>query len=774
MDVSGPVFYQSSITPTPSSFRPAGRETPAGFTPPDWFLSLGLVAATLLAYLPAWHGQPIWDDAAHLTRPALRSLEGLRRIWAEPGATQQYYPVVHSAFWFQHRLWGDTTTGYHLVSLLLHAFSALLVLRILRRLEVPGAAWAAALFALHPVQVESVAWISELKNTLSGACYLGAALAYLRFDGNRQRKCYALSLGLFLLGLMAKTVIATLPAALLVVFWWQRGGLSWRRDVRPLLPFFAIGLVSGIYTAWVENKFVGADPHDFPYSLLERGLIAGRVFWFYLGKLGWPARLIFNYPRWQISAAVAWQYLYPLAALLLLAGAWAWRKRDRGPLAGLLFFTGTLFPALGFVNVYPFRYAFVADHFQYLASLGAFTLAAAGAARLAERGRWPSPQADRAAGLLLLAALAGLTWRQSTMYADSESLYQQTLADNPDSWLAHNNIGIARFEQGRLDEAVAHWRTAIAIQPGNVESYRNLGVVALAKGRIDEAIAYYQKALQLNPLYAGAHYNLGNALFKKGRLQEAVIHWQKALAIQPDYADAYCALGVAFFQQGQLDPAIEFYHQALAFAPDNAEAHYNLGNALLQKGAVNEAVAEWQKALAIEPGNAMAHKNLGMVAAQQGRMDEAIAHWQKTVALQPDDADTHRNLGVALFKKGQAEEAIVHWQKALDLDPKQVRTRINLAWVLATWPVASVRNGARALELARQADQLSGGDNPLVLRTLAAAYAETGQFPEAEATAQKALALALAQNNSEMAAALQTQLKLHQAGSPCREPPGRP
>jgi tetratricopeptide (TPR) repeat protein len=565
-----------------------------------------------------------------------------------------------------------------------------------------------------------------------------------------------------------------LPAALLVVFWWKRGGLSWRREVRPLLPFFAVGLVSGIYTAWVEHRFVGADPHDFPYSLLERCLIAGRVFCFYLGKLGWPARLIFNYPRWQISAAVGWQYLYPVAALLLLGGAWAWRKRNRGPLAGLLFFAGTLFPALGFVNVYPFRYAFVADHFQYLASLGAFTLVAAGAVRFAEMRRWPSPRIGQAAGLLLLAALAGLTWWQSTMYADSETLYQRTLADNPDSWLSHNNLGIARFEQGRVDEAVAHWRAAIALQPGNVESYRNLGVAALERGRIDEAIAYYQKALQLNPLYAGAHYNLGNALFKKGRVKEAVAHWQKALAIQPDYADAYTALGVALFQQGQFAQAVECYHQALAFAPDSAEAHYNLGNALLKQGAVDEAVAEWQKALVITPGNALAHKNLGMVFAQQERMDEAIAHWQLAVALQPDDADTHRNLGVALFKKGRAAEAVAHWQKSLELDPGQIRTRISLAWVLATWPVASVRNGAKALELARQADQLSGGNNPLVLRTLAAAYAETGQFSEAEATVQRALSLALAQNNSDLAATLRAQLKLHQAGAPCREPASRP
>ena len=304
--------------------------------------------------------------------------------------------MVHSVFWVEHKLWGDATLGYHLVNILLHAFSALLLLKILRQLEISGAWLAAAIFALHPVQVESVAWISELKNTLSGVFYLGSALIYLNFDQTRRLKFYVAALVLFGLGLLSKTVIATLPAALLVVFWWQRGKLSWKQDVRPLLPFFLAGVVMGLFTAWVERKFIGAEGKVFDLTLLERMLIAGRVVWFYLGKLFWPAGLVFIYPRWEVSGTVWWQYLFPAATLLLLAGLWAWRRRNRGPLAALLFFVGTLFPALGFLNVYPFRYSFVADHYQYLAGLGVITVVSAGAAQLLGRWRFgSSPPATR-------------------------------------------------------------------------------------------------------------------------------------------------------------------------------------------------------------------------------------------------------------------------------------------------------------------------------------------------------------------------------------------
>ena len=283
-------------------------------------------------------------------QPALRSWHGLYRIWFDLGATQQYYPLLHSVFWIEHKFWGDATLGYHLVNILLHAMAALMVAAVLRRLEVPGAYLAAAIFALHPVRVESVAWITELKNTLSAVFYLGAAMLYLRFDQERKKPYYAGALVLFVLGLLSKTVTATLPAALLVIFWWQRGRLSWKRDVLPLVPFFVLGAAAGLFTAWVERKLIGAEGAAFDLTFIERFLIAGRVIWFYLGKLFWPADLIFIYPRWHVNQAVWWQYLFPAAALLLAAVLWGLRRRWRGPLAGLLFFRWNAVPGAGFLQ----------------------------------------------------------------------------------------------------------------------------------------------------------------------------------------------------------------------------------------------------------------------------------------------------------------------------------------------------------------------------------------------------------------------------------------
>ncbi len=345
--------------------RPAAPTIPAreGWRP--WLIAAALLVATLAAYQPAWNGGMLWDDDKHVTSPELRSPDALPRIWFDVGATQQYYPVVHSAFWIQHRLWGDATTGYHIVNVVLHVLSALLLFLILRQLAIPGALLAAAVFALHPVHVESVAWITELKNTLSGVFCLLAALAYLRYDRNRNASTYAISFGLFVLALLSKSVTATLSGALLVVLWWQRGRLGWRRDVVPLLPFMGVGAASGLFTAWVERTHIGAEGPEFSLTLVERALIAGRAIWFYLAKLLWPIDLVFIYPRWQVSQGEAWQYLYPAGVVVLLATLWLLRKRSRAPIAALLIFAGTLFPVLGFFNVFPFRYSFVADHFQY-------------------------------------------------------------------------------------------------------------------------------------------------------------------------------------------------------------------------------------------------------------------------------------------------------------------------------------------------------------------------------------------------------------------------
>ena len=443
--------------PAPAATRSFARQ--------QWLFAAALLVAVLLAYQPAWQGGFVWDDDSHVTKPELRSWHGLYRIWFELGATPQYYPLVCTTFWVEHKLWGDATLGYHLVNLLLHATSALLVALVLRRLAIPGAYLAAAIFALHPVCVESVAWITELKNTLSGVFCLTALLSYLRFDQTRKTSLYLGALGLFVLALLSKTAIVMLPVALLVIAWWQRGRLSWRRDVLPAVPFFLASAAAGLLTVWVEREIVGAQGTSFQMTVVERCLLAGRVIWFYLGKLFWPTGLTFFYPRWQVSQAVWWQYLFPAAALLLGAGLWMLRGRWRGPLAGLLFFVAMLFPVLGFFGVFYFTYSFVADHFQYLASLGVIALVSAGVALLLGRwGLWRRP-VGYAVCFTLLATLGVLTWRQCWMYADLETFYRTTIDRNPACWMAHNNLGPLLVARGRVDEAIAQYRKALEIKP---------------------------------------------------------------------------------------------------------------------------------------------------------------------------------------------------------------------------------------------------------------------------------------------------------------------
>ena len=386
-----------------------------------------------------------------------------------------------------------------------------------------------------------------------------------------------------------------------MIFWWQRGRLSWRHDVLPLVPFFVIGAACGILTAWVERKLIGAEGAPFDLTLIERCLIAGRAIWFYLGKLFWPTRLDFIYPRWHVSQAVWWQYLFPAVALLLLAVLWELRRRWRGPLAALLFFAGTLFPVLGFFNVYLFVYTLVADHFQYLASLGLITLASAGAALLLERwGLWRRP-GGYVLCLGLLAILAGLTFRQSRMYANIETLYRTTIDGNPDCWLAHNNLGLLLATSERGDEAIVEYRKALEIKPdsrvGPQQSWRRLVRPRTARrghGRVSEGA-------EIKPDFAEAHNNLGNALEGGDRLMRPWHSIGRLWESKPDLAEAHYSLAEVLAARGATDEAILQYQQGLEIKPDDASAHYNLGLIFAGSGRLDEAIVEYQKALEIDP-----------------------------------------------------------------------------------------------------------------------------------------------------------------------------
>ena len=707
--------------------------------PGRWACAL-VFGATLLAYFPALRGGFVWDDDAHVTGRDLQTLQGLGRIWFEVGATQQYYPVLHTAFWIEHRLWGDSPLGYHLLNVVLHATAACLLGLTLRHLfaaergptsgedawarrddrtapqsastrpfsqGIPaGVAWLAALlFALHPVCVESVAWIAEQKNTLSAVFYLGAALVYLRFQRDGRRSQYYLALGLFVLALLTKTVTATLPAALLVICWWQRGRLTWRRDVLPLLPWFALGVSGGLFTAGVERFLIGAEGADFNLTLLDRCLLAGRAVWFYLGKLVWPADLIFIYPRWTIDATVWWQYLFPVGVLALAAGLWRLARHHRGPLAraaaaglaGFLIFAGTLFPALGFINVYPFVFSYVADHFQYLASLGILVPMAVGLA-LAARPLWSGTAAAgrwsvAVAGGLLLVALGALTWRQCGIYRDARTLYQETLARNPACALAHHGLGeILVKVPGRLPEAIAHLEAAVRLNPRDALARNNLGnALANDPARLPEAVGEFEAALRILPGAAWAHGNLGVILERiPGRLPEAIAHLKAAVQIDPGSADLQDNLGVALSRiPGRAAEAIAHFESAVRTNPGSADLHNHLAVVLADTpGRSAEAIAHFEAAAQLNPRSAEIQNNLGAILARTpGRLPDAIAHFEDAVRIDPRSAKAHKNLGNALaLVPGRLPEAIQQLETAVQIDPGAATTHHDLGKALARDP----------------------------------------------------------------------------------------
>jgi tetratricopeptide (TPR) repeat protein len=518
-------------------------------------VALVLLVVVMLAYWPALHGTIVWDDEQHITRTAMRGLDGLRKIWFDVHSTQQYYPLLHSAFWLEALAWGDDTVGYHLVNVLLHWGDALLVAALAMRLRIDArASWLAAfLFALHPVHVESVAWISELKNTLSLLFYLGAAIVYQDFDEDRSTRAYWIALALFSCALMTKTVTATLPAALLVLFWWKRGRIAFKRDVLPLLLWFWLAIVSGLFTAWVERTLIGAEGAEFNLDAMQRLLLAGKVICFYLWKLAWPADLIFTYPHWNVSADVVSQWLIAIVPLLLALLFFAMRSRTRTPLAALLIFGGSLFPVLGFVNVYPFRYSYVADHFQYLASIAVIVAFAACVTRLIDASNdLRVRRAIGGAAVALVCVLGVRTWQQSHDYASAETLYRATLERNPDSWKEQNNLGrlLARSEK-RMPEAIPHFQAAVRLKPDHVMANYSLGVALYVTGRRAEAAAPFRRVIELSGskpslMLANSHLLLGAVLTDTpGAGAEAVRELETAVRMKPGDTEAMSKLAAA-------------------------------------------------------------------------------------------------------------------------------------------------------------------------------------------------------------------------------------
>jgi len=716
------------------------RETRRSLLSRDWLLGLFLIGAIFLAYAETRHAGFIWDDESHLTQnPCIVGPLGLKEIWTSARAV--YYPLVLTVFWILHKFVGLNPSPYHILNVLMHAGSAVLLWRVLRQLNVRGAFLGAALWALHPVMVQSVAWVTELKNTQSCLFYLLSIFCFLKVDvgkaGDRLRWWgFGGALLFFVLAIASKPSTVMLPGVLALCVWWRKGRIRWR-DSANLIPFVLISALASVWTIWEQKFHSGASGAEWAQTWPDRLIIAGRAIWFYLGKLLWPHPLIFIYPRWEISSSHLMAYLPLLAALVGLVVLWLNRQRWRRPIFfAAAYFVISLFPVLGFFSVYFFRFSFVSDHFQYLASMGPLALAGAGIAEGMAAIGWKSFLRSAICGVILF-GLGVLTWRQSAIYRDVVTLYTTTLAKNPGCWMAHYNLAIALRANGETDQAIAHYRQAVALRPDYAEAHYNLGRILVEKGELDEAIAHYEKALNVNPADAEAHNNLGNALLRIGRVDEAIAHYQKALVIQPDYADASCNLASALLSKGDMDGAIDHYLAGLARSPNYAEAQYNVANALLHKG----------------------------------RTDEAIDHYQKALELQPENADAHTNLGSAFLEKGRPQDAIAQYRDALQVAPENVAAQSNLAWLLATSSNPSLRNGSEALRLAEQANRLSGGNRPVVLHILAAAYAENGRFVDAIQVAERALQFADAQNNSTLIDALRKEIALYQSGLPYHKQP---
>ena len=634
---------QISVIPTSKKSSPGKNARPfaalaASTSSQAWLAGLLLVAAIIFAYQPAgWRGGFVWDDDMYVTNnPLLTAPDGWWRIWFSLDSPSQYFPLTYSVFRIERALWGLNAAGYHWVNILLHSLNAVLVWRLLRKLQVPGAWFAAAVFALHPVQVESVAWVTELKNLLSLFFILLAVRAWLEFleaNSRRRWRFYALSVGLYALALLSKTTACTLPATLLLILWLQKKPINAPRLLQ-IAPFAALGVGMGLLAMWWERFHQGTQGQAFAIGILDRILIASRAIWFYAGKLIWPSNLTFSYPRWNIDVHNALAYGWLLACVAIAGVIALYRRRaGRSVEVAALYFVATLAPTLGFIMLYTFRYSFVADHYQYAASIGPIALATAALHRIGARYRSFNPRNMAALGAGCLLLLGSLTWKQCGMYENIEKLWRVTIARNPESFMAHYNLAMLSRQSGRVEEAISHY--------------------------------------------------------------------EKAAEIQPDFADA----------------------------------HNNLGNVLLETGRVDEALGQFQHALELRPGDAL----------------------------------TESNLGNGLLQKGDIEAAIVHYQSAIKSQPTNAFFLNNLAWVRATCGKSSLRNGKEAVELAEQACRLTGDREPIMIGTLAAAYAEMGKFEEAAATAEKAHDLALALGRQSLAQKNRELMQLYQNRQPYRE-----
>jgi protein O-mannosyl-transferase len=647
-----------------TSHKDAGQakyETPMRSSPPLYVLAGAalIILAAVFTYLPSIRGGFILDDDLYLTRNNIvKASDGLYRFWCTLEA-EDYWPMTYTSFWIDWRLWGMNPTGYHVLNLVLHIVASLLIWLVLRRLSIPGAFWAALIFALHPVNVESVAWISQRKNNLAMLFFLLSILWYLKFLKRAPRptfsRCpvaakqalatvhcplttsssfytwYFLSLAAFVLAMLGKGSVAVLPVLLLGILWWQRASISISSLLR-IAPFFLVSVALTVLNLWTQTQ--NADTMHPTAAFIERLLGAGGVVWFYLFKALLPLNLVFIYPQWQIQAGNPLWWL-PLAAVLAVTAVlWLYRNTWSRPLLFAWgFFCVSLVPVLGLTQVGFMKYSLVADHYQHIALIAAIALASAGLSVWHQQARATAQRAATIVAIAAVVALALLTWRQSGLYRDEITLYQDTLEKNPNCWLAHVNLAFELIKTGHPQEAIENCEQALRIKPDSPEAHNNLGLFLDSVGRSQEAIEHFEKALRLKPDFAEAHVNFGSILVQAGRPADAIEHYRQALLLKPNDADVQNSLGSALLDTGRPAEAMDYFKKALQLNPDLPEARYNLGLTLLKTGRSEEAIEQFRQALRLKPDNLSACNNLAMAYAKTGQSTEAIAAARRALEI---------------------------------------------------------------------------------------------------------------------------------------------
>ena len=647
-------------------------------------LALGLLAA--ICYLPAmlWGGL-IWDDHIWSQSRAVREWSGLGALWSWPPQIEvHYWPLTYSTFWLEHKIWGLEPAGYHVVNVLLHLLNSLLVWRLLLRLAVPGAWVAAAVFAAHPLHVESVAWIIERKDVLSGLFYLTTVLVWLRFLEQPRPWRYGLALLLFAAGLLSKSIVVTLPVALLIVGWWKDGRIT-ARDLQRVAPFFLVAL---LVTA-VDLFSVGSKHSLLDYSLPERMLLASQALWFYAGKLVWPTDLAVIYPRWDISPGDPWAWLYLAGATALAATLWFMRRRvGRGPLAGALFFAVTLSPVLGFVNHGYMKYSFVADRFQYLAGIGVIAVLIGAAVHGASR--LPAGLKSGATGLMvvLLALLGTTTWRQAGIYRDTVTLFSHIVSLNPEARNAHIYLSTALTRAGRPEEALAAARIAVKQRPDHADAYATLGAALVRTDRFVEAEEILRRAQEIDPSHKENRHNIAEMLRLQSRYEEALEAYRALLEIDPEHARAHAYMGDVLVRLHRYAEAVESLSKALTLVkavpfltpnlPTAGLLHALLGKASWGLGRLQAGKAHFRRALELDPHNMVTIEYVATAHFRQKRYREALELYRTQLEIDPDKATTHANIGATLYFLGRSKEAIRSLERALSLDPTLETARTNL------------------------------------------------------------------------------------------------